>query len=142
MSHGFEPIPAIAGGTIRVCRFVKASTAADATLLEADANEEAVGVSQEGPKAAPVDGADSDDIAVATDPIAYFPEGSVCLLEIGSGGCTRGANLKSDADGKGVLAATTGATMQWVGAKALETASEGELAKVLVKVYPIYPALA
>lgn len=140
--YGFETIPAVAGGTIRRSRFVKASTAADNTLLEADANEEIVGVSLEAPKAPPIDGASATEIAVATDPIPYYPEGKICLLEIGSGGVTRGANIKSDADGKGVLAATTGTTMQWVGAKALETASEGEFARVLIKSFPIYPALA
>ena len=139
--YGFEPIPGISGGTIRTARFVKQSTAADQTFLEADANEQAVGISDVAPKAAPIDGANATDIAASGDQFMYHPEGNVCLLEIGSGGVTRGAQIKSDADGKGVLAATTGATMQWVGAMALETDAEGELARVLVKVFPIYPAL-
>lgn len=139
---GFEPIEAIAGGDIRTARFIKPSTAADATLLECDANEMAVGISAEAPRDPPLDGADATEIAEAGGQFEYYTEGHVCLLQLGSGGATRGAQLKSDADGKGVLAATTGATMQWCGAIALESASEDELCKVLVKVFPIYPALA
>jgi len=134
--YGFEPIPAQAGGTIRTARFVKPSTAADNALLEADANEMAVGISDTGPRDAPLDGANATTIASADDQFMYHPEGNVCLLEIGSGGVTRGALIKSDADGKGVLALTSGTTNQWMGAIALETAVETEYARVLVKVFP------
>ncbi len=139
--YGFEPQQAEAGGDIRPSRFVKQSTAADNTILEADANEEIIGISGPATMDAPIPGA-SANAAEANDPVTYHPEGNICKLEIGSGGCTRGANLKSDADGKGVLALTTGAVMQWVGAKALESASAGEFAMVLVKSFPIYPALS
>lgn len=138
---GAETIAAISGGTIRPSRFVKLSGAADNTMLEADANEAAIGISHEGPRDAPVDGA-SGDIASTGDQFDYYPEGRVCKLVIGSGGITRGAPIKSDADGNGVASLLTGATMQWVGAWALESALEGELCQVIVKVYPHYPALA
>lgn len=138
---GAEPIQAISGGTIRPSRFVKLSTAADYTLLEADANELIVGISDAGTRDAPIEDA-SGNIAAAGDAFMYIPEGNVCILEIGSGGVTRGAAIKSDADGKGVLAATTGTTEQFIGAYALETASEGELARVLIKAHSRYPALA
>ncbi len=138
----FEAIQAKAGGDIRPSRFVKYSTAADNTLLEADANEVVIGIATEATQDAPIPNADGD-AGESGDPVMYYPEGKVCLLEIGSGGVTRGANIKSDADGKGVLAATTGTTAQNHGALALESASEGELAKVLVKITPkVYPALA
>lgn len=129
---GAELIPAVAGGTIRPSRFVKMSTAADFTLLEADANEFVVGIAHEAPRDAPLDGA-SANLAESTapDPVPYYGEGRVCLLTIGSGGITRGAYLKSDADGNGVALAAS--TKQNVGAIALESASEGELARVLVK---------
>ena len=136
-----EPIQGVAGGTIRTCRFVKISTAADHRLLEADANEQIVGISSQAAQEAPIPGA-SANAAESGDSFRYHTEGEVCLLEIGSGGVTRGAQIKSDADGKGVLAATTGTTLQWVGAMALESAEEGELAKVLVKSFPIRPAIA
>lgn len=142
MNYGFEPIPAIAGGTIRRSRFIKLSSAADNTVLEADANEPVIGIAHEGPKAAPVDGASDEIIAVAGDPITYYPEGSYAPLEIGTGGITRGAEIKADDDGKGVAAATTGATKQWVGAQAPASANEGEILNVLIKIYPHYPALS
>jgi hypothetical protein len=139
---GFEPIPALAGGQIRPSRFVKPSTAADNTLLEADANEMAVGISSEATRDAPIDGASGDAATTGDGNMMYYTEGMVALLEIGSGGVTHGAQVKSDTDGKGVLAATTGATMQWCSAIALESALEGESARVLIKVFPIYPALS
>lgn len=143
-SFGFEPVPLVAGGTIVRGRFIKLSTAADNTALQAGANAMVHGIAEMAPRDAPIDGADATTIAAATnsDPVPYIPEGNVCLLEIGTGGVTRGAEIKSDSDGTGILAATTGATKQWVGAIALETASAGEFARVQVKVYPHYPALS
>lgn len=139
--YGAEPIPFVSGGTIRPSRFIKQSTAADHTALEADANERAIGISHESTRDAPLADA-SQSHAESGDQVSYYPEGTVCHLVIGTGGVTRGAAIKSDADGNGVLAATTGATMQWVGAWACESADEGELCRVLVKVYPHYPALS
>lgn len=138
--YGFEPVQGVSGGTVRPARFVKPSGAADYTLLEADANEMAFGISDNATRDAPLEDA-SGNIAVAGDSFNYHPEGNITVLEIGSGGITRGAEIKSDADGKGIAALTSGTTNQWVGAIALESAVEGELARVLVKVYPhIYAA--
>lgn len=135
-------IPMVAGGDIRPARLVKLSTAADFTLLEADANERCFGVSMDATQDAPIPNADGD-AAESGDHFMYYGAGEECVLEIGSGGVTRGAMIKSDADGKGVLAATTGTTLQWVAAEALETASAGEKAKVRVLApTPYYPALA
>lgn len=138
---GAEPIQAKAGGTIRPSRFVKVSTAADFTILEADANEFVVGVSMENTRDAPLDGA-STDLASSGDPCEYYGEGRIAPVLVGSGGVTRGAEVKSDADGQAVLAATTGTTKQNIGGVALETASEGELARILIKIRSEYPALA
>lgn len=129
------------GGTIRTARFVKVSTAADHTVLEADANEATIGISSDAAQDAPIPGA-STNAGETGDSMMVNPIGSCPLLTIGSGGCTRGDELKSDADGKGVTRATTGATMQWVGAIAMESASEDELCRVMVVRYPIYPALS
>lgn len=137
----FQTYGKIAGGTIRPARFVKVSTAADNTVLEADANEEVVGIATEATQDAPIPGA-SANAAETGDPLKVYSIGSECLLYIGSGGVTAGANIKSDADGKGVLAATTGTTVQNIGAVALEAASENELARVLVVRYKDRPALA
>lgn len=132
----------IAGGTIRTCRFVKLSTTENSTVLEADANEKVVGISTEVQKEAPTPGA-SANAAVDGDHIAITPINSTadCLLEIGSGGCTSGDLLKSDADGKGVPVATTGTTIQYYGAMALETKAEGALCRVLPVFGAVRPAL-
>lgn len=139
--YGFEPIPAVAGGTIRPSRFVKVSTAADNAILEADANEQVCGACAEHTRDAPIEDA-SGNAAVSGDAVTYYPEGNRALVLVGSGGVTRGAEVKSDADGQAVLAATSGATKQWVAGIAEQSASEGELAFILLKTYPHYPALA
>jgi hypothetical protein len=141
MSYGFEPQQGVAGGDIRPHRFIKQSTAADYTMLEADANERTVGVAQENTQDAPVTGG-SANAAEAGDQFSYAPVGTIASVEVGSGGTTHGALLKSDADGKAVLAATIGATMQWISGIALESASDGEISKIQVVSYPLYPALS
>lgn len=118
----------VAGGTIRRSRFCKVSTAADSTLLEADAGEVTIGISHESAQDAPIPGAGTD-AAAAGEAVRLYVHGDVALLEIGSGDITRGAFCKSDADGKGVAST---ADDEWYGAIALESASEGELARVFI----------
>lgn len=132
-----------AGGTIRRARFVKLDTSNNNTVLEADANDRTIGISQEyGREAAiPSVTADPPEAAQDDDDLLVHLPGDWALLEIGSGGCTAGGRLKSDADGKGVAILGTGTTIQQIGAVALETASEGELAKVLVVYTSERPAL-
>lgn len=130
-----------AGGTIEPCRFVKQSTAADFTLLQAGTNERVFGISNEAAQAAPIPSA-ATAAAVSGDDLNWYGNGEVALLELGSGGITRGAFLKSDTDGKGVAAATTGATMQEVGAQAMESGAAGEKVRVVVYRQQFYPALA
>ncbi len=137
----FDSIQHVAGGDIRPARFVKQSTAADYTVLEADANERVIGVATNATQDAPIPSGDGD-AAEAGDSVAVNPIGSYSLIEVGSGGITRGALVKSDTDGKAVLAATTGPTLQWIGGQAVETASAGEFAKILVMSFPHYPALS
>lgn len=135
-----------ANGTIRVARFVKVDPADNNSVLEADANEGIIGISQIGGREAPLP-------VVTTDPPQAAQSGDNVLihtlntaredvvLRIGSGGCTAGGRLKSDADGNGVAVATTGTTIQNVGAIALETASEGDYCKVQICRYEFRPAL-
>ncbi len=142
MSFGFETPKLVCGGTIRPSRFFKASGSADHTILESDANEATLGIATDATRDAPQSGS-SANAGEDGDQMSVNMPGVVCKLYIGSGGITRGAFLKSDADGKGVAAATTGTTLQWVGALALESASEGELASVLVlPPTPYRPAIA
>lgn len=142
------PLPTLptmaAGGTIRRCRFVKLDTTANNTLLEADANERTIGISQEAGREAAIPSvtADPPEAAQDGDHLQFHPPGDWCLLEAGSGGWTTGDRLKSDADGKGVIIATTGTTIQQIGAVALESAAAGELGKVLVVYASERPALA
>lgn len=124
-----------AGGTIRPSRFVKLNTSADFTVDEADANERIIGISQTGTRDAPgVTGAGTD-AASAEEEVMVFHPGQVAPLEAGSGGWSAGDMLKSDADGKGVIVATTGQARQWVGAIAEEAAAEGEIASV--RIWPL-----
>lgn len=131
----------IAGGNITTHSFVKLSTSADHTALQADANEQVIGISQVGTATPPgVDGS-TTYAAVAGGHLQIFGLGDICLLRLGSGGCTRGNNLKSDADGNGVVAASTGTTVQNIGAVALQSGSEGELVEVQVQIMKTRPAL-
>lgn len=140
MPYGFEPCQAVAGGTVRPARFVKVSTAADNTYLEADANEAIIGISSQATQDAPTSGA-SANAAETGDQLHVNPVGTRCLLKIGSGGVTRGDEIKSDADGQGVTRATTGTTVQNVGAIALQSAIEGDFALVMVFRSSIRPAI-
>jgi hypothetical protein len=132
----------VAGGNINPSRFVKVSTAADNTVLEADANEGVAGISGVGTKEPPGIDTLSGLLAQAGDNVQVFGDGEVCMLKLGSGGVTRGGYLKSDADGKGVAIATTGTTAQEIGAIALESGAADELVRVQVyRQHKTYPAL-
>jgi len=120
-----------ANGSIRRARFVKIDTSADNLCLEADANEAIIGISSDSAQDAPIPGA-SATAAEAGDMLQINTIGTFCLLEAGTGGWTPGAEIKSDADGKGVLVATTGTTIQEIGAIAYSTAAAGDLRRVLV----------
>lgn len=134
-----------ANGTIRVCRFVKLDTADNHSVLEADANEQVIGISQDGGRVAPLSGlvtADPPEAAIITESLNVHQHGEECLLRIGTGGCTTDDRLKSDGDGNGVRIATTGTTIQHFGCRCLESASAGELARVVVMIGSERPALA
>lgn len=126
----------IAGGNILPSRFVKPSTAADNTVLQATAGSVAegdrvIGVSQEGGREPPLPSVSTMYAGQAGDAMKVYGDTEVCLLTIGTGGCTRGDRLKSDANGKGLTASTTG---DHYGAIALSSASENELARVQVQI--------
>lgn len=132
-----------ANGTIRRARFVKVDTSDDHSILEADANERILGISQVGPRVAPtpeISDADRIVAAVATEQCMVHLPGETTqdtLLEAGSGGWTAGAYLKSDADGKGVLIDETAGNKEEVGARAMTSAAEGELGKVTVMILTV-----
>lgn len=127
-----------AGGNILPHTFVKPSATADNTGLQCGANEQMLGISQEGLRDAPGLTGASSYAAIDGDTVKIYGLGDICLLKAGSGGYTRGDRLKSDATGGGVPIAGTGAN-QNVGAIALESAAAGELGRVQIILLSIEP---
>ena len=124
-----------AGGTIRPYRFVKVESSEDNSALECDANEEAIGVTDGSNKEF-----DRANHAEDGDQIRLQP-GEVVRAEAG-GTFNAGDNLKTDADGKAVVAATTGTTNQNVVAVALEDGAVGKIVSVRREPKVIRPAIA
>lgn len=124
-----------ANGTIAPAVFVKLDTTADNAVIAAAANTDfTVGISQIGQKRAPgLPGSSTTIAAEAGDFIQLFGVGDVCLLTIGSGGCTAGDMLTSDGSGNGVTASSA----QIVGARALQTVAAS--AQALVQILAAAP---
>lgn len=123
--------PMVASGDVNRARFVKQSGAF--TLAECDNAEKAYGVSGEGIRNPPglasfYGGTENTLHAVSGTPVLYYREGDHCLLECGTA-WTAGAELTSDADGKGKPASSTNP----INAVAIEAASPGELRRVSVR---------
>ena len=134
-----------ANGTIRVARFVKQDVADANSVKETDANERSIGISDIGGREAPIPSvtADPPQAAQTGDNVAvHFQEGETCLLYAGSGGWTAGDRLKSDADGAGVTVATTGTTIQQIGAEAESDCAAGSYGQVAIRHYSERPALS
>ncbi|QDP54670.1 MAG: hypothetical protein Tp1124DCM412911_6 [Prokaryotic dsDNA virus sp.] len=124
-----------AGGTIRPYRFVKCSTAADNTGLEADDNERAIGVASGDTKSH-----DSANHAEDGDQIS-LQTGAVVLVEAG-GSITRGKQCTSDADGKATAATESGTTVQEIAGICLESAASGTIFRMLWQPSQWRPALS
>ena len=121
----------LAGGDISPCRFVKqdpTATTGDHKVLQCSAGQVIFGVSQEGSNKAPIPEVTTNLAAASGEQVKIYGDDEVVLLEIGTGGCTSGNLLKSDADGKGVVASAG----ENIGAAALVTAAAGSLARVQV----------
>jgi hypothetical protein len=140
MSQNVSP-QLLAGGNLNVMSFVKMSTAADNTALQAGANERIIGITEAGPQDAPGTSGATAYAAAAGQITTVYGLGNIVNLVAGSGGWTRGDQLISDGSGHGVTAAATGTTVQWVGAIALENAAAGEAGRVQIVLYPFRPAL-
>ena len=135
------PPQMIAGGNIANGCFVKLSTAADLTLLQAtdgtgSGGDRVFGIAQDGSRDAPIPSA-SSLAATAGDECRYFGVGEATTLIIGTCGCSRGVLLKSDANGAGITCGAPASTVQWCGAEALESAAAGERCRVVVRNFPI-----
>ena len=120
----FSDTPAlIAGGTIAPFRFVKVSTAADDTGLQAaEATTTILGVSD-----GSTNGPTSANHAVSGEPIT-LQGGDVVLVQC-SGNITRGALVESDGNGKAQTATTTTGA-RFHGYVALQSGADGLIIRV------------
>lgn len=123
--------PMVAGGDIAPARFVKSSTTADNTCLQAGANDLILGISQRGTRNTPLDGLDDGLAAKAGESLTVYGPGQTAILELG-GTVTRGDRLKANADGNGV-AAVAGSGDNY-GAIAGQSGTAGQLVEVLVNI--------
>ena len=137
----------VANGEIFPARFVKISAAtvngttysADFAVVQCGVGDDIIGVSQEGSLAPPgiaealVGGTQTYPAATLGKTLKIFGLGDVCVVTAGTGGCTAGSKVKSDADGKAVNVGTTAGTFN-VGGIALQTVNAGE--KCLIQVNP------
>jgi hypothetical protein len=120
-----------ANGTIGPSKYITPDTTADNMVLQATAGQAPIGISQIGMKRAP--GLPGSDVTIAAqvgDVVMVYALGDVTELVLGTGGCTRGDFLKSDANGAGVTATVVGTDE--VGARALQSGTAGQL--VLVQI--------
>lgn len=125
----------VAGGDIRPYRAVAPTGSADNACGESNANNISMGVAGGDTKAF-----DSANHAESGDPVSLQP-GNVVLIECG-GTVTRGNGLKTDADGKAVEAAGSGATNQNHIGIALESGSAGAIIRMYWQPLVIRPALS
>ncbi len=122
-----------ASANISPSRFVKVSGAK--TVAQTGANEEILGVAQEGSNKAPLQDLVSTVYAAETgQSLSVYSEGELCLVEAG-GTINAGNLLESDANGKAVAATLTGTTIRNYGAVALEGGAAGD--KILCLVLPL-----
>jgi hypothetical protein len=127
-----------ANGNINPSVFVKIDTTSgkNFSVIQAAASSDSpVGISQPGTYQPPgVTGSDGY-AAHVNQTLMVYGNADVCLLKIGTGGCTAGDYLTSDVSGAGVTVAFTEGTGHiFHGAQALETAAAGELCRVVVNI--------
>jgi hypothetical protein len=120
----------VANGDINPCRFVKIDvtyTTAPRVIQNAADSTISIGISQQGTKVAPTDGAST--LAASVDQqLEVHIIGDMCMLQLG-GTVVVGDSLTSDADGKGVV---QNAAADNVGAIALSSGVLDEKIFVLV----------
>lgn len=123
-----------ASATVEPCRFIKVS--GNGTYAHAGSNEDVLGISDRYSRHYnDVSAADAGEGA----PVKTV-DGDIAYLELG-GTVTAGAYLIAGANGVGVAAATTGTTVQNIGAQALKGGASGEIIPVKIKVMKHRPAL-
>jgi len=139
----FSDTPAlIAGGDVYPFRFVKPSTTADDTGLQADgATVPILGVSDGSTRIAV--GTGSDKHAISGDPITLQGGATGTVLVECAGNITRGAFVESDADGKAVTATITVGATRYHGFVALQSGAAGRIIRIQrvagMRTYPTTP---
>lgn len=131
--------PAVAGGNIAPSRFVKLSSAAgtpssttepvvlQSTAGSGNAGDPPWGISQPSTRRVPLAGWDDGYAAVSGEVFTVIgPGDDAALLEVAAT-VVPGSELKSDANGKGILYAASG---DWIGAIALDAGVSGDLVRV------------
>jgi len=131
--------PYLASGDIRPCRFCKQS--GDFAMAEADANDKLMGISQEGTRSPPIPDTSETLCAKSGEEFRMFQDGEICLLQLGDT-VVADQDLKSDSDGLGVPALTTGTVVQQCGAVALQGGALNEKILVRVRIQSKLPAVA
>ena len=123
----FSDTPAlIAGGTILPFRFVKPSTSADDTGLQAaEATTAILGVTDGSTRRF-----DSGNHAETGDPITLQGGSDGTVLVEAGGNITRGSLVQSDSSGKAVVAVTTPAGLYYQGYVALQSAASGTIIRI------------
>lgn len=124
-----------AGGNINPRRFVKMDSTAF-RVVQATANSANLGIVDTASRTF-----DSALAAASGEPVTILGEGEIVEVECG-GNVTVGAFLKSDSNGKAVVVATTGTTIQQICAQALDAGADGEVIRVLIVRYSERPALS
>ena len=121
----------IASGDIYPSRFAKLSTT-DGKATQCGSNERPFGISQLNTRRSEyID--TSGKAAAAGEPILIYDNNEECLLELG-GTVTQNDVLKSDANGKGVVAGTD---KDKAGARAMRGGVSGEIIPVKVDIVDI-----
>lgn len=125
----------IAGGNIAPSRFVtRSASSGEPIISQAGSNVATWGISQPSTRRAPLSGWDDGYAAIAGETLNVLGDGDdEALLEI-AGTITAGQPIKSDTDGKGVLADTD---KDHVGAVALHSGVAGDLIRVKPKRYDL-----
>lgn len=129
---GFAAPNFIAGGDIPASIFVKLSGSRDREVVACTADDEAIGVSHEGTRDAPITGI-TPLTAKDDEPVMVYTDGIPCEVISGED-ITVGDKLVPDADGYAVpLSAGSASSGDVFSAIALSGATSGERVKVVVR---------
>lgn len=119
----------VAGGNIHAAAFVKKSTTADNTILEATAGSKTFGIITKATDRPPFPGLDTVYAAQLGESVRVHLEGEVCDLQI-SGTVAADDFLKPTTNGYGI---TTTTDKDWYGAQAIRAGVSGDIIQVYVK---------